>query len=201
MNSGPCLLFEGSGGQVPLRDPLSLGRSRDNDVPLQDAGVSSHHALIRLDQGRWILQDLNSTNGTWLNGQRVASPTLLSEGDLLQLGVHRFKVLGLAPPLPTLPVPALCGRCEAALPPGASFCPACGAPQGRVIPPVPHGAGPQAPGPRPSFPPAPAAAGSQGLLLGCCLGAVLMFFLGVLGLVALRSGWLERLRALAGILG
>jgi hypothetical protein len=70
---------------------LVIGRSSGCDIVLSDLSVSRRHArLIRRD-GRWVLQDLDSTNGSWLNGTAVGRCELRA-GDELDLGAARFRV-------------------------------------------------------------------------------------------------------------
>lgn len=62
----------GMGEKFPLNKPVvRIGRGADNDVILQDPQVSRHHAELRREGGRWYIIDLNSTNGTFVNGQRI----------------------------------------------------------------------------------------------------------------------------------
>jgi pSer/pThr/pTyr-binding forkhead associated (FHA) protein len=67
--------------------PVTLGRSSENTIPLDgDEFASGHHARIESQRdGVWIL-DLGSTNGTFVNGERVEGRRLLHRGDLLQIG-------------------------------------------------------------------------------------------------------------------
>jgi len=67
------------------RGPVPIGRS-SNIVPLTDHTVSRRHAELLPENGRWQLVDLNSINGTFLNGQRVAEPILLKNGDQIRMG-------------------------------------------------------------------------------------------------------------------
>ena len=62
-----------------------LGRSKDSDVQVEDANVSRRHAELRREGPSWWLVDLNSTNGTELNGKRVQRAKL-SDGDTITLG-------------------------------------------------------------------------------------------------------------------
>jgi pSer/pThr/pTyr-binding forkhead associated (FHA) protein len=62
-----------------------LGRSKDCDVQVEDANVSRRHAELRREGSTWWLVDLDSTNGTELNGKRVQKAKL-SEGDTITLG-------------------------------------------------------------------------------------------------------------------
>jgi hypothetical protein len=67
--------------------PLTIGRADDNDVGLgKDEFASGHHARIESQRdGVWIL-DLNSTNGTFVNGSRLDGRRALKEGDVVQIG-------------------------------------------------------------------------------------------------------------------
>ena len=62
-----------------------LGRSKDSDIQVEDANVSRRHAELRREGGAWWLVDLESTNGTELNGKRVKR-SKLDEGDTITLG-------------------------------------------------------------------------------------------------------------------
>lgn len=65
--------------------PMSIGRSLDNDVIVDDPSVSRHHARLVPRGHHWMLEDLNSTHGTFVNGHRV-SASLLRPGDQVRLG-------------------------------------------------------------------------------------------------------------------
>ena len=70
---------------------LTLGRAGDNDVRIKDATVSSHHAHIFTYLSASYIEDLGSTNGTYVNGSRVTKHTLHC-GDVVAVGTHQFKV-------------------------------------------------------------------------------------------------------------
>src|SRR5262245_30933112 len=80
---GPC------NGQVfSLETPeLLIGRASASDFRLSDEGVSRRHALLLHTRGHYFIQDLDSSNGTFLEGRRVKRAPLM-EGDLLQFGPH-----------------------------------------------------------------------------------------------------------------
>ncbi len=65
---------------------VTLGRSRQCDVVLDDANVSREHAEIRPRGGAWVLTDLGSTNGSSLNGRRIDRPEVIKPGDELEFG-------------------------------------------------------------------------------------------------------------------
>jgi hypothetical protein len=64
---------------------VSLGRSLDNDVVLEDSRVSRHHARVRREGKGFVLEDLGSANGTWVNGKAVTRARM-ADGDVLSLG-------------------------------------------------------------------------------------------------------------------
>lgn len=76
-----------SGQRVPLGDrPVSIGRSSECTVALSDQNVSRRHAEIRPSGRGYAVADLGSTNGTMLNGTRISSEQVLSDGDILNFG-------------------------------------------------------------------------------------------------------------------
>jgi pSer/pThr/pTyr-binding forkhead associated (FHA) protein len=68
-----------------------IGRSSSCQIVIGEPTVSRHHARLRSRDGRWVLQDLGSTNGTYLNGRRVGRCEL-RPGDLVLLGEAAFRV-------------------------------------------------------------------------------------------------------------
>jgi pSer/pThr/pTyr-binding forkhead associated (FHA) protein len=82
--SGPL-----AGKRYPLKkDLISVGRHDSNDCTLPYAGVSRRHAEIRHQGGEWLIVDLESTNGTFVNGVRIPAyePHPLRDGDRIRLG-------------------------------------------------------------------------------------------------------------------
>ena len=82
-----CTLSSHPDGRVyPIhRSPTTLGRSPDNDIIVDDRRVSRHHAQLATAGGSLLLRDLQSANGTWVNGRRITEQQLQS-GDLVSLG-------------------------------------------------------------------------------------------------------------------
>ncbi len=78
------------------QDATTLGRSAENDVSIPDGTISRHHARLSFKKGHWLLEDLGSSNGSFVNGQRVTSPKTLNHGDEVRLGddVLTFELVG-----------------------------------------------------------------------------------------------------------
>lgn len=86
------------------KEITTLGRWEDNDVVLPDRLVSRHHAQIRLIGTQFILEDLKSTNGTFVNGERIIEQHLLQDGDSIQIAPHfqvRFVDRASTAPMPS----------------------------------------------------------------------------------------------------
>jgi len=67
-------------------DGATIGRGRQADIVLNDPNVSRQHAEIRPRGGSWVIADLESTNGSQLNGRRIDAPEVLRPGDEIELG-------------------------------------------------------------------------------------------------------------------
>lgn len=85
--------FEGSVLQnVAVSDgPITIGRTPDNSIAIDNLAISTRHARIEVQQGRMILDDQGSLNGTFVNGQRVKRAAL-KDGDVISLGKHSIYV-------------------------------------------------------------------------------------------------------------
>lgn len=82
MRSGPT-----PGVVFPLEgEQLTIGRDSSNGVAINDAEVSRKHARLTFQGGKFVIDDLGSTNGTFVNGQRLAGPVVLKAGDVVSLG-------------------------------------------------------------------------------------------------------------------
>lgn len=84
-----------SGDMIRIGDEgMSFGRDpRRSDVPVADPGVSGLHARITLSDGRWLLEDLKSSNGSYVNGERITAPIELKPGMQFLLHRHAFEVV------------------------------------------------------------------------------------------------------------
>lgn len=78
---------------------VSIGRSPDNDLHVDNLAVSSHHAKIFVEEGRLVVEDMNSLNGTFVNSQRIKRVTL-KPGDVVMVGKHSIEVRGEADSMP-----------------------------------------------------------------------------------------------------
>jgi hypothetical protein len=75
---------------LPHEHSVILGRSSSCERTFEEDSVSRRHALLRCGSDGWRLVDLDSTNGTWLNGRRVHHSRRVSDGDELRLGELRL---------------------------------------------------------------------------------------------------------------
>lgn len=75
------------------RPVIRIGRGTDNDIVLEDEEVSRRHARVEARGGVWVLMDVGSTNGTFINGRELEGYVKLERGDLVKLGSHIFKFL------------------------------------------------------------------------------------------------------------
>jgi pSer/pThr/pTyr-binding forkhead associated (FHA) protein len=74
-----------AGGQTRIfQNDFTVGRQ--GSLILSDERASSHHALFQFAHGLWYVQDLDSTNGTWLNGRRIYQSQRLKKSDKVRIG-------------------------------------------------------------------------------------------------------------------
>ena len=69
-----------------LDNPLAVGRASGSDVQVPSASVAPKHCVLFLHEGHWVVQDVGSATGTYLNGEPVVAPVLLQIGDVIQIG-------------------------------------------------------------------------------------------------------------------
>ncbi|MBN9211280.1 MAG: FHA domain-containing protein [Microbacterium sp. 71-36] len=82
-----------AGLELPLgTEPLTIGRSSESGLVIRDDYTSSHHARLVLWGDQWMLQDLDSTNGTTHDGARVASPVQVKVGAPIKVGATTFEL-------------------------------------------------------------------------------------------------------------
>ena len=82
MRSGPT-----PGAAFTLEgDQITIGRDSANGITINDAEISRRHARLTFQGGKYVLEDLGSTNGTFVNGQRLAGPRVLKAGEVVSFG-------------------------------------------------------------------------------------------------------------------
>jgi len=91
------LIAERGGGLEPgqrfdLIGGLSIGRSKESDVQIEDRYASGLHARVFSRQGRYFVEDMSSTNGTLLNGATLKGEAELIDGDTVQIGDTEFRL-------------------------------------------------------------------------------------------------------------
>lgn len=82
------------GTVLPIRTDITIGRNEDNTVVLQDKHVSLNHARFEIRNNLLFVEDLNSTNGVYVNGKRIKGKAKLYGQDKIKIGTTIFKVLG-----------------------------------------------------------------------------------------------------------
>ena len=76
-----------TGTIIPLGvSPILIGRAPDATIVLDDDFVSGQHTRLVPKDAHWIVEDLASTNGTWIDGEKISTPTVLAPGAKLRIG-------------------------------------------------------------------------------------------------------------------
>jgi hypothetical protein len=141
MRSGPTV-----GAVYPLEsESISIGRDASNGIQINDAEMSRRHARLQFQGGKYVIEDVGSTNGTHVNGQRLSAPYVLKAGDVVSFG--EGNVLGFESsdfdPAATLATPRSAKPGYAAVPPPAPAAAYAGQvtagliPSGRKVNPLP----------------------------------------------------------------
>ena len=82
-----------AGTEFPLgSEPITIGRSSDSSLVIRDDYTSTHHARLMLWHDDWMVQDLDSTNGTFLDGKRLAVPTSVPLNTTVKIGATSFEL-------------------------------------------------------------------------------------------------------------
>jgi hypothetical protein len=82
-----------AGEYVEIADVVVAGRGMDCDLPLHDTYLSTRHARFTQNDGALIIEDLGSTNGTYVNQELLSAPIQVQKGDIIQLGEVIFEVV------------------------------------------------------------------------------------------------------------
>ena len=134
------------------KDRTTLGRRPYNDIVIDNLAVSGEHSVLQMTGNEVYLEDLNSTNGTYINGKAVKKQ-LLQNNDTVEIGKYKIKFIneaagptfektmvikagaaGLAPPVPVAPAAAAVPAGDAAAGPSAAIKVLSGAAAGRAVP-------------------------------------------------------------------
>lgn len=178
------------------RDWLTVGRDPSNEIVISDPQVSRQHARITRQGKLVVIEDLGSTNGTFVNGMRLTGPHVMANGDVIGLGdavTLTYYEVGIATEAETV-----VGRAAAipAAPPSPAYAPRAAvqqaAPPAYAAPAAPSPAYPATP-PYAAAPPPPVAAPPveeekkrrTGLIVGCVIVAVLIVVVACLTVVVL----------------
>jgi len=89
------------------KNEINVGRVQGNDLMLPKGNVSKHHARLLYRDGRFIVTDLKSTNGTYVNGRKIAQATIVREGDKIYIGDFVIRLEGQAGDAPAEPAPGI----------------------------------------------------------------------------------------------
>src|SRR5262250_2333114 len=87
-------------------DKTTIGRVEDNTFPIVEASISSHHCEILLRGSDVVVKDLNSTNGTFINGEKLTGEGALKYGQILRLGQVELRLENGDGAAPAAPAPA-----------------------------------------------------------------------------------------------
>jgi FHA domain len=163
MRSGPT-----PGATFALEgDQLIIGRDVTSNIAIGDAEVSRKHARLTFQGGKYVIEDLGSTNGTFVNGQRLTGPVVLKPGDLVALGEQ---IVLMYEGLATDAGATMMSRGGPARPPATAVgAPAVSAPQ-----PPPASASAPAPSTPVAAPTATPEAGRRNLLIFGAIGIVVL---------------------------
>lgn len=199
MQSGPT-----PGKSYPLeKNEIFIGRDINNDIVISDAEISRKHSRLVSQSGGYMIEDLGSTNGTFVNGQRLMGPHALTSGELVMLGENvglafeaigfdiNATVVGSGASAATFQVSPRAGDAAFSVPPVVeSYGPPSAAPQAYAPPagvaPVPEYTAPQ---------PVKKGGCRTWLVAGCgCLAVVLcLVIIGIAALVYLNPALLEEI--------
>ena len=83
---------QSAGGQYPLAQEMTIGRAPGCTIVIEDGYVSSLHTRVFGRDGSWLVEDLGSTNGTYLNQRKVTGPSVLRVGDRITVGNVELEV-------------------------------------------------------------------------------------------------------------
>ncbi|MEN8240999.1 MAG: FHA domain-containing protein [Chloroflexota bacterium] len=148
-----------------MKNELTIGRDINNEITINDSEISRRHCRLVMAEDSYIIEDLGSTNGTWINDQRLAGSHQLVSGESFRLGdnvVLEFGLVGFDEDATV----ASAGAAKPAAPPAAPAAPPAAAPPAKPAAPPPQKqqyAGQVAASP----PPEKKKGMNKGLIIGC----------------------------------
>src|SRR5919202_504167 len=90
------IIIQEKGGEqrrmVFNKPEVTIGRVQGNDIVLPKGNVSKRHARIVLKDGKFIIVDLKSTNGTYVNGRKITSPLVIKSTDKIYIGDYTLSI-------------------------------------------------------------------------------------------------------------
>ena len=91
----PKISFEidGKDDRSFVQSEIQIGRGVNNDIQIEEEVVSQQHARVYFFHNHWMIEDCQSTNGTFLNGEIIHAPTVIIEGDRIDIGNTTLEVL------------------------------------------------------------------------------------------------------------
>jgi predicted component of type VI protein secretion system len=120
IRSGPL-----AGQRIALDHEVTIGRG-EAELSIEDPEVSRRHAEVRPAEGAVEVEDLGSTNGTWVNENRIGGPTRVAQGDIIRIGQSTFEAEAAVAQTTAAPTPPATQTQQVA--PGASAVPSASSP-------------------------------------------------------------------------
>ena len=149
-------------------DQINIGRESSNEITINDAEISRRHARLTFQGGKYVLEDLGSTNGTFVNGQRLAGPRVLKAGEVVSFGEQIVLVFEVVTSDPGATMVS---------PRAAAAVPSVPKPDSPPPPPPSNYVGSMPASPVPSASPMPEPAPKRTNILPVIIGIAVLFFL------------------------
>lgn len=83
--------IEGEGLREFAQQEIRIGRSSENDIQFPEETISMNHARIFFHNNHWMLEDTHSTNGTYLNGEKILAATVVVDQDKITIGERNLR--------------------------------------------------------------------------------------------------------------
>ena len=165
-------------------DQINIGRESSNEITINDAEISRRHARLTFQGGKYVLEDLGSTNGTFVNGQRLAGPRVLKAGEVVSFGEQIVLVFEVVTSDPGATMVS---------PRAAAAVPSVPKPDSPPPPPPSNYVGSMPASPVPSASPMPEPAPKRTNILPVIIGIAVLFFLclcaGILWYIDVNFLW------------